>query len=510
MTGRRLAALAILGIWVAVAGMHVRREYFRPAVERLALGARDLAPGSYFFTVRMNDAVIGVATSSLDTVDGGFDLRDDLVLDVPALGDVTRARASTRVILDDSLSLREFVFRLGSSVGTFAVTGTVTGRETLELAIAAGGDEEKSRIRITQGISMDAVVPLRLAAAGALVPGRVSRVRVFDPSTMAERDVEVRVTAADTLIVPDSAGLGAGGRWFAAGYDTIPVWRVEQSLGTIAIATWVDEDGLTVKAESPMGYTIERTAFEVARQALDDARRAETVADGYGVLIEGTAVASNVDLSRVAERDSLAVRIGGVDLAGFDLAGGRQELRGDTLVIRRERTTGPAAYALPYSRGAPEVAAELASTPLIQADDRGIERAAREATDGTRDPHEAARRLTAWVYGALVKEIVPSVPSALQVLESRRGDCNEHTVLYVAMARSIGLPARTAVGLVHVRGSFYYHAWPEVWLGDAWVAMDPTLGQTPADASHLRFLVGGLARQVELIRLVGRLELEVL
>jgi transglutaminase-like putative cysteine protease len=109
-----------------------------------------------------------------------------------------------------------------------------------------------------------------------------------------------------------------------------------------------------------------------------------------------------------------------------------------------------------------------------------------------------------------VKEIVPSVPSALQVLESRRGDCNEHTVLYVAMARSIGLPARTAVGLVHVRGSFYYHAWPEVWLGDAWVAMDPTLGQTPADASHLRFLVGGLARQVELIRLVGRLELEVL
>jgi len=62
---------------------------------------------------------------------------------------------------------------------------------------------------------------------------------------------------------------------------------------------------------------------------------------------------------------------------------------------------------------------------------------------------------------------------------------------------------------VHVRGHFYYHAWPEVYLNKQWVAVDPTLGQFPADASHLRFLVGGLARQVELIRLIGRLQLEV-
>ena len=39
--------------------------------------------------------------------------------------------------------------------------------------------------------------------------------------------------------------------------------------------------------------------------------------------------------------------------------------------------------------------------------------------------------------------------------------------------------------------------------------MDPTFGQAPADASHLRFLIGDLARQVELIRLIGRLRLEV-
>jgi hypothetical protein len=41
------------------------------------------------------------------------------------------------------------------------------------------------------------------------------------------------------------------------------------------------------------------------------------------------------------------------------------------------------------------------------------------------------------------------------------------------------------------------------------VAVDPTFGQYPADAAHLRFTIGGLARQVELIRLIGRLSLDV-
>ena len=83
-------------------------------------------------------------------------------------------------------------------------------------------------------------------------------------------------------------------------------------------------------------------------------------------------------------------------------------------------------------------------------------------------------------------------------------------MLYVALARAVGLPARAVAGLLYLDGRFYYHAWPEVYLGDAWLAVDPTLGQFPADAAHLRFTVGGLARQVELVRVIGRLTLEVL
>ena len=75
-------------------------------------------------------------------------------------------------------------------------------------------------------------------------------------------------------------------------------------------------------------------------------------------------------------------------------------------------------------------------------------------------------------------------------------------------ARAVGLPARSAAGLLLVDGRFYYHAWAEVYLGD-WVAVDPTFGQVPADAARVRFSSGGLARQVELTRLIARLKLEV-
>ena len=505
-------ALTILLVWVGTLGMHVRREYFRGAGERLALGARSLAPGSYWFTVRMNGAAIGFGAASLDTIEGGFRLSDDLILDVPALDTVSRAEAQTRLVLDDSLSLRSFTFRLASAVGRFDVAGVVADPEVLEVEVGAGTSEpERSRLRVAGGPMLDVAVPLRLAASGSLVPGTSVTVRVFDPSTLASREIEVRVTATDTLVVPDSAGLGGDGRWYAAGLDTIPVWRIEQAYGGVRVATWVDEDGLTVRAESPLGFTIERTAFELARQALHETGSDATHAAGYGTLIEGAAIASDVVAGSLEHVDSLAVRLGGVELDGFDLAGGHQTLRGDTLVIRRRRMAlgNTAGYSLPY-RGREEVERELESTPLIQAGDERIARAAREAVGRTRSPGEAAARLTEWVHRELRKEIAPSLPSAVQVLEAKRGDCNEHTVLYVALARSIGLPARTAVGVVHVRGKFYYHAWPEVWLRNEWIPFDPTLGQAPADASHIRFLVGGLARQVELVRLIGRLQLEVL
>jgi transglutaminase-like putative cysteine protease len=505
MVARRLVGQAVLLVWLAVVAWHVRREYYQPAGERLAAGARTLAPGAHWYIIRMDGVPIGIAQSRLDTVpEGGFAFYDETTLDIPALGRVQRARAVTRVTLGAQLDVRAFRFLLDSEIGSFSVRGDVEADSAVALVMDAGGGPQQSRIRVSERLLLDAALLLRMAASGALRVGNEFSARVFDPSSMAERAMLVRVTERGTIVVPDSAAFVAG-RWQPTLLDTVPVFRVEQKFGGVSLANWVDEDGQIVRAESPLGFTIERTYYELARQEWRSG--AGELAAGYGALIEGTAISSNVDLAAMPARAQLAVRLGGVDLAGFDLEGGRQQLRGDTLLIQREAVRA-APYMLPYrDGGAP--AEELAATALIQSDDPRIGAVARRVAAGSSEPAEVARRLTDWVYGALRKDVTLSVPSALQVLEAQRGDCNEHTVLYVALARSLGLPARTAVGLVHLRGSFYYHAWPEVWLGE-WVAVDPTLGQYPADASHLRFLIGGLARQVELIRLIGRLQLEVL
>jgi transglutaminase-like putative cysteine protease len=71
-------------------------------------------------------------------------------------------------------------------------------------------------------------------------------------------------------------------------------------------------------------------------------------------------------------------------------------------------------------------------------------------------------------------------------LRNKVGYCEQYAGTYAAMARSIGLPARVAVGftpgdvdpnnpnLYHVRGE-HAHAWPEVYLGEyGWVPFEPT------------------------------------
>ncbi len=157
----------------------------------------------------------------------------------------------------------------------------------------------------------------------------------------------------------------------------------------------------------------------------------------------------------------------------------------------------------------------LRSTAFIAADNPVIRRTAGDIIGDGLDAITAARRLNSWVFQNLQKVPVAGFPESREILRSMRGDCNEHTTLYTALARSVGLPTRMAAGIVYSEsifsdGAFYYHAWPEVWLGKQWVAVDPTFGQFPADATHVKLVEGDLDQQMELMSAIGRLKVEVL
>jgi hypothetical protein len=457
---------------------------------RLAEATANLVPAASYYSVKLGDATIGYAASQIDTVQHGFVLLDDIRLRLAAFGSDAPASARTRIRLGEQLELIDFEFSLRSDFGSFEVDGAMQSDSTLELTIDAGGDEQSMNMPTGGSVLLPQVMPMYFALGEEPRPGQKFSFEIFDPSILERQQVTVELIGKETMIYPDSADFDSvAAAWVAARWDTVETWHVKQGFSGLELEAWLDPDGRVVRATSPLGYTIERTAFEIAWNEYRALETAPVASAGSGVpdIIEGTAISVGVDLPEGDHLIGLAVRLLNVDLEGFDLEGERQLLRGDTLFVAGERELPKAGF---------------------QVEDPEIRRTSEEVLGGIGDPDLAARRLADWVYTNLEKEITLSVPSARQVLEAGSGDCNEHTVLYVALARAAGLPARTAAGLVYVRDRFYYHAWPEVWLG-RWVPVDPTLGQVPADASHLRFVVGGLARQVELVRLIGLLQLDV-
>ncbi|MGH7927285.1 MAG: transglutaminase-like domain-containing protein, partial [Candidatus Binatia bacterium] len=177
------------------------------------------------------------------------------------------------------------------------------------------------------------------------------------------------------------------------------------------------------------------------------------------------------------------------------------------LEIRREPIEALTSFSLPSVDH--RLGSFLQPTAFLQSDNPAIRSLANEIIGAEKDARKAALRIKDWVYGNIAKTPTISIPSALEVLQTRKGDCNEHAVLFNALARAAGIPAKTVVGVVYMRGAFYYHAWAEVWLGD-WVSLDPVLNQFPADVTHVKFLEGDIDRQLDILRLIGNLKIEVL
>ena len=350
-------------------GWQVRREYFQPELTRLAEATLSLAPGVSFYTLKMGDRPVGQATSRLDTVPGGFLLQDVMSLELPALGQTGTAVARTSVRLSQALVMQSFTFSLDSEIGRFLARGEVRADTTLEVTIDSGSGPQEIEYKLATPPVFSAIVPIRVAMGGELEVGNRVRLPVFDPSTMATRTVELRVLEHDTLVVPDSASLDPEtGRWSPARYDSIPAWRVAEVYGGVSVESWVDPDGRVIRASSPLGFSMEKTEYELALQERDDMRLALAAGEAPGTLdddvILSTAVQSDVDLGDATRFAEVRFRLSGVDLTGFQLEGDRQTLRGDTLIVRREDWAAiDPGYQLPYKLM--DRAAELAPEPLI-------------------------------------------------------------------------------------------------------------------------------------------------
>ena len=121
---------------------------------------------------------------------------------------------------------------------------------------------------------------------------------------------------------------------------------------------------------------------------------------------------------------------------------------------------------------------------------------------------ETIQYVSDWVFRSLKKTSVLSMPSAIQVLKTMKGDCNEHSILTVAILRAIGIPSRVVFGLVYDSGSFFYHAWVEAFDGKNWIEFDPTWGLFPADILRIRIGTGNVSDWVKVLEYVGKIKIK--
>ena len=86
--------------------------------------------------------------------------------------------------------------------------------------------------------------------------------------------------------------------------------------------------------------------------------------------------------------------------------------------------------------------------------------------------------------------------SAKDVFKYKRATCMGYTNLFIAMCRSVGIPARAVGGIASTDKGFERHSYAEVFIGD-WIPIDPTFGQFPADASHIAIYKDNKARGIK-------------
>ena len=485
---RTLIALEILSllVWLGLAGAYAARamEDRGPVpldTRALVVGTAEERWSGIFF----QDQHVGYSVSRVSpAVDAGTLYEQRSQFRVATFGKLQRVVTASAALVDKAGALRSFDFFLAAEQVRLVAHGEVQGAEIV-IDVAQGGETSTLRFPVSKppqvSLSLESVI-----RRTPLSVGKRFAVPYFDPLTLAEGEMDVRVTDVTVLESGEEA------------------YWVETNFHDVSARALVLPSGETLRQEGALGMAMVRMTEEAATDVPEDEEPVD--------LIALSAVRLKGALPTARALRVVALRVSGVPVEELHDYSPLQTRAGD--VVRVEIPLWEELPSLPIADTS-EAAWVEATATLPAHNPEMIQRATEIIGDAT-DRKTAVERLVAWVYKNVEKVPRMGVPNGLEVLRERQGDCNEHTALLVSLARSVGIPARIAAGVVYSdritdSGAYYYHAWPEVRLGGPtdWVPVDPTFGQTPADATHLKLAEGDLDRQVEIMGFLGKLALEV-
>lgn len=171
---------------------------------------------------------------------------------------------------------------------------------------------------------------------------------------------------------------------------------------------------------------------------------------------------------------------------------GRQTVAGVDATARSFDLTVTSGPTAPTPAPGPEF---LGASFFIDWNDPQVKRYAATATAGlppTATPLDKARAVESWVTQNMrATEFSQAMATCANVARTLSGDCTEYAMLAAGMCRAVGVPARTALGLVYAPGRggkpfLAYHMWFEVYADGRWVGLDATLGNGGIGPGHLK------------------------
>jgi len=420
-------------------------------------------------------------TISQSLADGGRQVSNRAFLRINMMETPQQIKTVTSYQLDRDFYLRDFDFVM-EGAAEINVHGKVTGKE-LAVEVNTGGQKQQQTIKLDGPVYLpDAIEPM--IANRSIKKGSKYNFSTFDPTSLSIQPAVITVQEQESLKINN---------------DTCWTTKLTLDMAGTTSTVWVDSSGNSIKEEGPLGITLVRETKESALKVPADD-------NGIDLLTQLSVPVTGLTLDKPRETKSLKIKISGLHISQMDISGGRQQITDaaqQTVSISQE-TTNDLNSSLPDS-----VKKYLLPTALIQSNDNRIIGTAKMIVGKTTGNWEKSLAISRWVNKNLAKQMTVSLPSAVEVLLSRRGDCNEHATLFAALARASGVPTKLSLGLVYMDGRFYYHAWNAVYCGK-WIELDPTFGQEPADAARLRMIEGDLSQQNRLLPALGNIRIEIL
>ena len=464
MRSRIIISLVIGAIWFGFAGFKLKHYYLPPAEATYVSQAyrEKVGVNEYNYGIYMRDTRIGHMKRMLVPTDKGVKIFEEGIMRMSFLGEKKELRMNLYSDLDKDFRLIAFVLQVLSDTEDLTIRGEMAGNTLVVSAITKDGKTAHSIPMTERPLIPSAIVPFLVKSGYG---GKTSlRLPVFDPSILGRYDAEVVLVGWERITVDN---------------EEVRAFHAKTLFKGIELHAWIDESGGIVKEVSPIGIVVQKERPGREADYLD------------------------VNLLASVETTGSVTDPRNASYMKAELTGSEGLLK---VVGRYQRLTG---NAFEIERGQlPQVSLDpsshLAPTPFINSDDTAIRAAIPKIVASKTRPVDKAGALMNWVHANMRKAPAFSVPVASDVFRKRVGDCNEHAVLFAAMARAAGIPCAIASGMVFNDGHFYYHAWNIIFVDGRWTDVDATFGQLPADATHVILALGDITEGIEVLQFVRK------